>query len=299
MTATGGGSAPSIGAVGTSYNHGSFSTGEDGSAVIFVGAIRDQSKRNQWSGFIFLGASGTVYKDQVLTKNLAVESGKTLTIPENTRLTVAEGVTLTNNGTMYDNGIVVNDGVVADNGAIHCKVTKNLSYLTADNGVGYITQGTEYSTRLTATNGRLLPQKIAVSVGGKTLAAGDSTYSYDPVTGTLTIHKAAVTGAITITAAGAIPIDKVDVTITLPFGGLPFDTKAACETEGVEGVRLYWTDSEDNPVSGDARYYPWRYKAHMTMVPKEGYILTVSTKVSVNNEGAEKRSARCRRRHEG
>ena len=150
MTATGGGSAPSIGAGGTSYNHGSFSTGEDGSAVIFVGAIRDQSKRNQWSGIIFLGASGTVYKDQVLTKNLTVESGKTLTIPENTRLTVAEGVTLTNNGTMYDNGIVVNDGVVADNGAIHCKVTKNLSY---------ITQGTEYSTRLTATNGRLLPQK--------------------------------------------------------------------------------------------------------------------------------------------
>ncbi len=41
VTATGGGSAPSIGAGGSSNNHGSFSTGENGSAVIFASALGD------------------------------------------------------------------------------------------------------------------------------------------------------------------------------------------------------------------------------------------------------------------
>lgn len=114
-----------------------------------------------------------------MTKNLTIDRGKTLTIPENTRFTVPERVSLINEGTIRDNGIVIKDGAIINNGTILCKVTKNFTNITADNGTGYITQGTDYSTTLTATNGRLLPLRITLSVGGKALAAGSGAYSYD------------------------------------------------------------------------------------------------------------------------
>lgn len=112
VTATGGGSAPSIGAGGSSGIHGSFQTGENGNAVIFANVIKDQSKKSQWSGVIFEGNYGTVYKDQTLTQNLTVDSGKTLNIPENTKFTVPEGVNLTNNDTIIDNGMIVSNGII-------------------------------------------------------------------------------------------------------------------------------------------------------------------------------------------
>lgn len=170
------------------------------------------------------------------------------------------------------------------------RLQKNFTNITADNGTGYITQGTDYSTTLTATNGRLLPLRITVSVGGKALAAGSGAYSYDSATGRLTIDKSAITGAMTISAAGVVAIDAVDIRIALPQGERPLATEATCDTEGIENVALYWTDTGNKPVSGNAHYYPWCYKAHMTIVPREGYILTDSTQVSVNSEGVEERA---------
>lgn len=289
VTSIGGGNAPSIGAGGSSNSHGSFSTGENGHAVIFANAIRDRSKKSQWSGIIFEGNSGTVYNDQTLTENLTIDSGKTLNIPENTCLTVSEGVNLTNKGTIFCNGTIVNNGILTNNSTIRYKVTTKLTDLTADGG-SYATQGTDYTTTLTAAEGYVLPQSITVTVGGTTLTAGENTYSYDSATGKLTIDKAAITGAITITAAAAIVINEVNVTITLPKGEQPLGTDAICETAGIKSVTLYWTDTENNPVSGNANYYPWCYKAHMTITPMEGYILTDSTNVSVNNKSVEEKT---------
>ena len=42
--------------------------------------------------------------------------------------------------------------------------------------------------------------------------------------------------------------------------------------EGIENVALYWTGTENNPVAGNACYYPWCYKAHMMIVPMEEFI---------------------------
>ncbi|NLQ13042.1 hypothetical protein HGI81_04180 [Olsenella sp. KGMB02461] len=61
-----------------------------------------------------------------MTKKLTIDRGKTLTIPENTRFTVPEGVSLINEGTIRDNGIVIKDGAIINNGTILCKVTKKL-----------------------------------------------------------------------------------------------------------------------------------------------------------------------------
>ncbi len=142
------------------------------------------------------------------------------------RFTMPEGVSLTNEGTIYDNGIVIREGSIINNGTILCKVTKQFTNLVADNGSDYITQGINYSTTLTATNGRLLPLRIAASVGGKALEAGSGAYSYDSATGRLTIDRSGITGAITISAADAVAINEVGVTIALPQGERPLATEA-------------------------------------------------------------------------
>lgn len=288
VTAKGGGSAPSIGAGGSSSNNGSFSTGENGMAVIYADSIRDQSKKSQWSGIIFQGTSGTVYKDQALKTDLTVGSGTTLTIPENARLTVPAGVTLTNNGTINDNGVVANNGTIVNNGTIRCRVTKKLTNLTSAGGSNSVTKGTAYATTLTAAEDYVLPRSVTVKVGDTILKAGEG-YSYDSATGALAIDGAAITSAVTITAAAATVLDEVNITIPLPKGEQPLSSDATCETEGIESVSLYWTDTENNPVSGDARYFPWCYKAHMIVSPKEGHILTDATTVQVNGESPEEK----------
>ena len=286
VTAIGGGSAPSIGAGGSSHSHGSFSTGENGNAVISANTIMDQSQKSQWSGIFLNGNNGTVYGNPTLTEDLTIDSSITLNIPENSSLTISEDVNLTNNGTIISTGNFVNNGILTINGTISYKVTSKLTNF-AHIADCYVTQGMDYTATLTAAQGCVLPQSITVTVGGTALTAGENTYFYDSATGKLTINKAAITGVVTITATAPEVINKVNITIALPQGGHPLSTDAACETAGINSVMLYWTDTENNPVSGNANYYPWCYKAHMIITPMEGYILTDSTIVSVNSGGVE------------
>ena len=124
VTATGGGDAPGIGggrstSGGTLGASGSFSTGEDGNAVVHTNnGIQDDSGKRGWGGVIFEGDSGTVYGSPTLTEDLEIQGGQTLTIPEGSTLTVAEGATLTNNGQIMNPGTLNNQGTVANNGRI-------------------------------------------------------------------------------------------------------------------------------------------------------------------------------------
>lgn len=99
-----------------------FSTGDNGTAVIFAGSISDNDDASGWSGVIFQGNVGQVYGNQTLTENLTVEEGQTLAIPEDITLTVQEGVTLTNNGTISGAGILDMDGAMSGTGTVTCIV---------------------------------------------------------------------------------------------------------------------------------------------------------------------------------
>ena len=99
-----------------------FSTGDNGTAVIFAGSISDNDDPSGWSGVIFQGNVGQVYGNQTLTENLTVEEGQTLAIPEDITLTVQEGVTLTNNGTISGAGILDMDGAMSGTGTVTCIV---------------------------------------------------------------------------------------------------------------------------------------------------------------------------------
>ena len=87
-------------------------------------------------------------------------------------------------------------------------VTFELTNLTKTNGNTTATGGTQYTATLAASSGYTLPDSITVKAGSTTLTAG-SHYSYNSSTGAIIINGSAITGNITITAAGA-PLTYAD-----------------------------------------------------------------------------------------
>ena len=126
VTATGKDDAAGIGD-GNNGSGGSFATGTGGHALIVAnGGITDKKNQGSWSGIIFEGDSGTVYKDQTLQENFEIPSGKTLTVPQNTALTIPQGVTLTNSGTITGNGTLGGEGNLVGSGTVAQTITNNL-----------------------------------------------------------------------------------------------------------------------------------------------------------------------------
>ena len=125
VTATGGNNGAGIGD-GSGGSGGSFATGADGHALIVASSISDKSQRDSWSGIIFEGDTGKVYKDQTLQENIEIPWGKTLTVPENTTLTVNSGVTLTNSGTITGNGTLGGEGNLVGSGTVANIIRNNL-----------------------------------------------------------------------------------------------------------------------------------------------------------------------------
>ena len=92
----------------------------------------------------------------------------------------------------------------------------------------------------------------------------------------------------TITLNQRIP--QVDVSIYLPQGEQALRTEADCQTKGIAHAALAWTDTMNNPIRGNANYYPWCYKAHMILTPKMGYYLTYDTDVRINDGSVEEKA---------
>ena len=121
---------------------GTFSTGENGNAVIFTGCRSSEENdlknvlasiskfdSNSASGVIFIfkesdasttgSHAGKVYGSVTPTEDFTIPAGYTLTIDNGTTLTIPEGVTLTNNGTInVDVGTLTNNGTTVNNGTI-------------------------------------------------------------------------------------------------------------------------------------------------------------------------------------
>ena len=76
---------------------GTFTTTESGNGIIFANKISDQRDKENWKGVIFEGKSGKVYGDSVTpTENFTIEENQTLTISSDSKLIVADGITITN-----------------------------------------------------------------------------------------------------------------------------------------------------------------------------------------------------------
>lgn len=102
----------------TGIDPSTFSTGDDGKAIIFAtaggesgAAIYDQSGKEDlsWRGIIFENGVGSVYGDQSLQHNLTIKKEESLDIPGGTVLTVPEDVVLTNAGVINGEGTLIGD----------------------------------------------------------------------------------------------------------------------------------------------------------------------------------------------
>ena len=120
---------------------GTFSTGENGNAVIMASSISDISKQEEWDGIFFIGTGddenkGKVYGDVTLEEDLTIESDQTLEIPEDATLTIPGDVTLTNNGTITNNGIIREEGTLEGNvsgdGTVQRQLTSEMITIEKD-----------------------------------------------------------------------------------------------------------------------------------------------------------------------
>ena len=117
---------------------GTFTTGENGNAVIIASSIGDQSHKDSWKGIIFEGTEGKLYGDTVTPEsNFEVPQGYTLTIEAGQKLTIDKNITLTNNGTINVNGAIINNGTIINNGIINNNGT--IDNLGKIEGTGEIT----------------------------------------------------------------------------------------------------------------------------------------------------------------
>ena len=130
VTATGGKGADGIGNGGgksSSAQPATFSTGEDGHAVIYATAgegtdteaIVGKDDTSNWRGVIFLGNDGKIYGDSVTpNENFSVPESSTLTIESGKTLVVADEITLTNEGTITGSGAIRLYGTLTGKGTI-------------------------------------------------------------------------------------------------------------------------------------------------------------------------------------
>lgn len=125
VTATGGSGGKGIGGGSGSIRQGAFSTGTNGSAVIFASSIGNKDDQSSWSGIVFEGNEGKVYGNQTLTADLTIPEGKTLTIEDGQTLTIPANVTLTNKGTITNSGTLTNYGTIANGGTINGTISDN------------------------------------------------------------------------------------------------------------------------------------------------------------------------------
>ena len=166
VTATGGDNGAGIGGGFQAADSGSFATRADGHALIVASSISDTSQRESWSGIIFEGDTGKVYKDQTLQENIEIPWGKTLTVPKNITLTVKDGVTLTNSGTITGDGTLGGEGNLAGSGTVANIIRNNLqkdSNVTVSVSSSPATYGSKVDIRATISKATTISRAATIS----------------------------------------------------------------------------------------------------------------------------------------
>ena len=124
-----GGQMVVTGGTGCAGIDGTFSTGDDGNAVIVANSISDNDNRDTWSGLIITQTEneGKIYGKNSfeLVNDLEIPEDYNLTIESDQTLAVPENVTLTNNGTIFGYGTI--NGKVDGDVRYPSKVTVSLT----------------------------------------------------------------------------------------------------------------------------------------------------------------------------
>ena len=241
---------------------GTFSTGENGHAVIFASSIQDEEESNDpWRGVIFRGnEGGKLYGDTVTpTEDFTIPAGKTLTIDNGKTLVIQEGVTLTNEGTINNSGTIdlygTLNGTVSGNPVTYKVTGVSLSSETLALDVGDSATLTATVTPENADDKTVMWSSDHSEIVAVTPDTADSKKA------TITA-KGAGTATITATAAdGSGKTATCTVTVEQPYTPPPANPNYRIDVTTTEGGTV-----DKNPAAAKAGE-----TVTLTPTPEEGY----------------------------
>ena len=262
VNATGGNGAAGIGN-GANGVGGDFTTDREnsagepvnGKAVIYASSITDNDDTTDWDGIIFQGNEGQVYGEITLQNDLTLENGRTLKVPENSKLTVPtnkklvvkEGAELIieENSTLYNNGEVTVQGALTSSGTISGSGT-----FTGE-GAGDLDFAAEFNeTKYAALNAAIRAANSAPGGGTVTLLknvtiSSDTAAMDEDVTLSVGSGKTLTVNEVSYLTSGALEIQT--------GGGLKLDTDTLVGTDGMvdltEGTAKLDFNNVDTSVS--------------------------------------------------
>ena len=204
-------------------------------------------------GIVFNGKSGTVYGDVTLQEDLEIKSGESLTVGKDASLTVPDGKTLTNNGTINVESGGKLEGTTTGNGTLKIAPTITTTESLPDGEVG-----TVYSQTLTATGDPTITWNVTSGTlpAGLTLDTNTGTISGTPTTAntySFTVTATNDSGSdskeyeLTINAPQNIPVNGVTLNPTLLslFTGDTATLTATVQPEDATNKTVTW--SSDKP----------------------------------------------------
>ena len=246
-------------------------------------------------GIVFNGKNGTVYGKVELQDDLTINEGETLTVGKDASLTVPDGQTLTNNGTIQVNG-----------GTLTGKPGGNIVYATAitthpENQT--VTAGNTATFKITATGDELTYQWEQSTDNGSTWMdiSGATTDTYTTAATTAEMngyqYRCVVTGkdgevtsdAATLTVtAPTVPVTGVtlDHTELSLFTGDSAALTATVKPDDAANKKVTWSSSESGVAAVDGNGKVTALKAGNTTitVTTEDGSKTATCKVTVSDK---------------
>ena len=229
-----GGVVEAIGGKGINCgNEGSFTTdynNKTGSAFITTSSISDSDDTSGWSCIVKSGNDITVYGDIELDNDLEIGENEKLIITEGSTLTIPDGVTVTNSGSIVINGVV--------NGSVSDGQGKTCTYITLADSVVYNGTITYDVGNAVITVGSKNIGTYSPVVGNEPgeneyIATAKEGYVLNPL-GTLTINKAPLTITakdMAVIAGDPVPTYSYEVSGLLEEDKLDKEPVLSCEVD--------------------------------------------------------------------
>ena len=216
---------------------GTFSTGEDGHAVIIADGkddneISDDGNTTGWSGLIITKTQGEgkIYGSDSfeIVNDLEIPEGYTLTIENGETLTIPTGVTLNNNGTIICNGTI--NGTVG--GDVRYPSAVTVSVNQGDQSVTSVAYGSTITITATMTK-QIATNALTAAVGTVDFWLGE-------------VDTGTKLGSANVTGSGSTYTATLEVTLDDATNWIPNDTPYTITADfgGVEG-----TSSGDGLIS--------------------------------------------------
>ena len=210
---------------------GTFSTGENGNAVITATAISDQSGKAFWSGIFFEGiADGKIYGTEITpSEDFTIPADSGLIIGESQLVTIPNGVTVTIEGSVTGDmtlesgaGVQIGNGPTVQVGAGGGMASSGQAIVLPDGGSVSMTDGQEHVTTVTmpAGGGSIAPD----GSGSVIIPSGSTVQTGNGPEITVSGEGTAVTPAGELTLPGGSSVSVSDgqgstITVTMPAAG--------------------------------------------------------------------------------